>query len=113
MADSFAGIEVPEGEPGVLESAGRDFRGMASATSRIAVQLRSAPAELPAADPRHHWSLRLIGALRQSEVEPNDTDGDEVHISWEFSNSKGMFRGDIPGIDLPGSDGPSIDGDCT
>lgn len=48
---------------------------------------------------------------RKSEVEPSDTDGDEVHISWEFSNSKGMFRPDIPLIDLPGSAGPSIDGD--
>lgn len=46
MEDSFAGIEVPEGEPDALESAGTDFRGMATATSGIATQLQGAPAEL-------------------------------------------------------------------
>ncbi len=46
MEDSFAGIAVPEGDSDALESAGRDFRGMASATSGIAVQLRGAPGEL-------------------------------------------------------------------
>ena len=45
---------------------------------------------------------------RKSEVEPNDTDGDEVHISWEFSQAKGTkYLG--PAAELVS--GPSIDGD--
>lgn len=39
----------------------------------------------------------------KNEVEPNDTDGDDVHISWELSQAKGT--------PVPFLEGPSIDGD--
>jgi len=45
----------------------------------------------------------------KNEVEPNDTDGDDVHVSWELSHAKGTKY--LPGEVAEAVSGPSIDGD--
>jgi len=46
--DSFAGITVPEGDPGGLSSAGATVSGVAGALAGVAAQLNALPAELSA-----------------------------------------------------------------
>lgn len=45
----------------------------------------------------------------KNEVEPNDTDGDEVHLSWEMTQAKGTKY--LPWEAAELVSGPSIDGD--
>jgi hypothetical protein len=52
--------------------------------------------------------IRNFGDYK-NEVEPNDTDGDEVHVSGEMSQAKGTKY--LPGEAAELVSGPSIDGD--
>ena len=48
MADSYAGITVPEGSAGGVESLGSTFDGMAGTLSGAATRLRGMPGRMAA-----------------------------------------------------------------